>query len=158
MAKIIYEQEPQEFNHKLAEALKKIPEFEMPEWAKYVKTGPAKQRTPDDDDFWYKRAASILRQLYIRGVVGVERLRVRYGSRKKRGGRPAKFKKASGKIIRTILQQAEKAGMVEKVDKEQHGRRLTEKGRNFLDSIALTKEKSEIKSNGEENGKGIQKE
>jgi ribosomal protein S19E (S16A) len=45
--------------------------------------------------------------------------------------------KASGKMIRVILQQSEAAGLVEKVSNMQHGRRLTEKGRKFLDSIKL---------------------
>ncbi len=135
MSKKIFSQDPSEYIIKLAEALKEIPEFQIPEWAFFVKTGTSRERPPSDDDFWYTRAASILRQLYIKGVVGVGKLRVRYGSRKNRGGRPDQFRKASGKIIRIILQQAEGAGLVEKISRLQHGRRLTEKGRDFLDSI-----------------------
>lgn len=135
MAKTIFEKKPEVYIPLLADALKKIPEFNPPEWSKFVKTGASKQRPPDMDDFWYIRTASILRQLYLKGVVGVNRLRQRYGSRKNRGKKPARFYKSSGKIIRTILQQAEKAGLVEKVTKSQYGRRLTEKGRNFLDLV-----------------------
>jgi small subunit ribosomal protein S19e len=135
MAKDIFVKDPEKFIPALAEKLKKIPEFEVPAWAVFVKSGASRERPPVDDDFWYVRAASILRQLYIKGVVGVGKLRSRYGSRKDRGGRPGKFRKASGKIIRVILQQAEAAGLVEKVDKLQHGRRLTQTGRDFLDSI-----------------------
>ena len=144
MSKVIFTKEPQEFNEKLAEALKSLSEFEKPKWIGFVKSGMAKQRPPVDENFWYKRTASILRQLYLKGVVGVGKLRTRYGSKKDRGGRPSKFYKASGKIIRIILQQAEAAGLVEKIDKMQHGRRLTAKGRNFLDSIEIeSKEKVE---------------
>jgi len=139
MSKIIHIQEPQEYNKGLAEALKQIPGFEMPEWANFVKTGVAKQRPPEDLDWWYKRSASILRQLYIRGVVGVGKLRTRYGSRKDRGMKPDRFKKGSGKIVRYILQQCEKAGLVEKVDSKQYGRRLTQYGRQFLDSVKIDK-------------------
>lgn len=135
MSRIIHEQDPIEYNKAVAEALKKISEFKIPEWAMYVKSGVSKQRVPEDPDFWYKRSASILRQLYIQGVVGVNRLRTRYGSRKNRGMQPARFRKASGKMIRVILQQSESAGFVEKVERLQHGRRLTLKGRQFLDSI-----------------------
>jgi small subunit ribosomal protein S19e len=138
MAKVIYSKDAEKFVLNLAEALKKIPELEVPEWAFFVKSGSSKERPPVSIDFWYTRAASILRQLYIQGVVGVGRLRVRYGSRKNRGGRPDEFRKSGGKIIRTILQQAEKAGFVEKISKFQHGRRLTEKGRSFLDSIEVS--------------------
>ena len=130
-----------EYNDKLAMLLKEMLEFKMPEWANFVKTGVSKQRVPDDSNWWYKRAASILRQLYIHGVVGVQKLRTRYGSKKNRGVRPSAFVKASGKIIRTILQQAEAAGLVEKLDKLQHGRRLTQKGRDFLDSITVESKK-----------------
>ena len=137
MAKTIFAKDPVKFVPALAEALKKVPEFEMPEWAGFVKTGVSKERPPVGDDFWYVRAASILRQLYIRGVVGVGKLRTRYGSRKDRGGKPDEFRKASGKIIRVILQQAEAAGLVEKVARMQFGRRLTQAGRDLLDSIEV---------------------
>ncbi len=156
MAKKIFEQDPEKYIPALAEALKKIPEFEVPFWANFVKSGTSKKRPPVEDDFWYIRAASILRQLYIRGVVGVERLRARYGSRKDRGGKPAEFRKASGKIIRVILQQAERAGLVEKVSKMQFGRRLTQKGRDFLDSIEVSG-MNELNLDGEVAG-GKQKE
>ena len=147
MAKMIFAKDPVKFIPALAGVLKGMDEFEMPEWAGFVKSGVSRERPPADDDFWYVRAASILRQLYIRGVVGVGRLRTRYGSRKDRGGRACKFKKASGKIIRVILQQAEAAGWVEKMDKMQHGRRLTQAGRDLLDSIEAPME-SMIDSSG----------
>jgi small subunit ribosomal protein S19e len=137
MAKTIYAKDPEKFISALAEALKKIPEFQIPEWALFVKSGVSRERPPVGSNFWYIRAASILRQLYIKGVLGVGRIRTRYGSRKDMGGRPDKFVKAGGKIIRVILQQAESAGLVEKVNKMQHGRRLTIKGRDFLDSIEV---------------------
>ena len=137
MAKTIYVQDAEKYVPALAEALKKIPEFEIPVWAGFVKSGVSRARPPAQDDFWYTRAASILRQLYIKGVVGVGKLRTRYGTKKDRGGKPDKFRKSSGKIIRVILQQAEAAGLVEKVTKFQFGRRLTQRGRDFLDSIEV---------------------
>ena len=137
MAKDIFAKDAEKFVAGLAEALKGVAEFEVPEWAGFVKSGVSRERPPADDDFWHVRAASILRQMYIRGVVGVGRLRTRYGSRLDRGGRASKFRKAGGKIIRVILQQAEAAGLVEKVSRMQHGRRLTAKGRELLDSIEV---------------------
>jgi small subunit ribosomal protein S19e len=145
MARIVHSAESQEFNTNLAEALKKIPEFVIPDWAEFVKSSVAKKRVPEESDFWFKRSASILRQLYIKGVVGVGRLKTRYGSKKDRGMKPDKFRKASGKIIRVILQQAEAVGLVEKIDKTQHGRRLTQHGRDFLDDVANSVIKSENK-------------
>ena len=130
----MYDIEPGKYNEKLAEELKKIPEFEVPTWAYFVKTSVARERPPQDE-FWHRRAASILRQIYIRGVLGVSRLKTRYGGRKNRGMRPEEFRKGSGKIIRLILQQSEKAGLLEKATGKKSGRKLTAKGIKFLESI-----------------------
>jgi small subunit ribosomal protein S19e len=136
----VYDTPAAKYNEKLAAALKEMPEFEMPKWAEFVKTSVARERPPKEE-FWHKRAASILRQLYIHGIVGVNRLRTRYGGRKNRGVRPERFRKGSGKIIRVILQQAEAAGFVEKIKGKKTGRWLTEKGKEFLDSIGDKEEK-----------------
>jgi small subunit ribosomal protein S19e len=137
----IYELNAHEYNLKLAEALKKISEFKQPEWANFVKSGPAKERPIDDADFWYKRSASILRQIYKKNIVGVSRLRTKYGSKKNRGFKPEEFRKASGKIIRTILQQCDAAGLTEiaktikGVRGKKPGRQLTQKGKLLLEGI-----------------------
>jgi small subunit ribosomal protein S19e len=137
----VFEINAQEFNNKLAEALKSVPEFEAPAWSKLVKSGPSKERPIEEEDFWYKRTASVLRQIYKMKIVGVERLRTKYGSKKNRGMKPERFVKASGKIIRTILQQADKAGFTEiaqeikGVKGKKPGRQLTQKGKEFLESI-----------------------
>jgi len=120
----------------LAQKLKEMEEFEQPKWAVFVKTSAARERPPFESEWWWTRAASILRQLYIKGVIGTQKLRTKYGGKKDRGMRPNKFYKGSGKIIRTILQQAEKAGLVEKVKEKKSGRKLTKKGKEFLDSVA----------------------
>jgi len=130
----VYDIPAAEYNQKLAEALKEIPEFKMPDWAVFVKTSVARERPPKEE-FWHKRAASILRQLYIHAPVGVGRLKTRYGGRKNRGQKPERFRKGSGKIIRVILQQAEAAGFVEKFKGRRTGRKLTAKGKEFLDGI-----------------------
>lgn len=134
--KTIYDVAADKYNNQLAEALKKLEEFKVPEWASFVKTSVARSRPPFETDFWYKRAASILRQIYIKGVVGVNRLKTRYGGRKKRGVRPAEFRRGSGKIIRVILQQAEKAGLLMKSETKKKGRQMTKKGLEFLNKVA----------------------
>ncbi|UCD21057.1 MAG: 30S ribosomal protein S19e [archaeon] len=133
---LVHEIEPQKFISALASKLKTIPEFKMPEWAVFVKTGASRERPPEHEDWWYIRAASILRSLYVKGVVGVSRLRIKYGSKKDRGMKPEKFEKASGKIIRTILQQATLAGLVEHIKEKNAGRRLNKKGKEFLENFA----------------------
>ena len=137
----VFELNAQEYNLKLAEALKTVPEIKEPEWAKFVKSGPAKERPIDDPDFWYKRAASILRQIYKKGIIGVNKLRTKYGSKKNRGYAPEEFRKGSGKIIRVILQQTDASGLTEiakeikGVRSKRPGRQLTSKGKEFMEGI-----------------------
>lgn len=132
----VYTIPAQKYNELLAAALEKQPEFEMPEWAFYVKTGNSKIRPPMNDKWWYNRAASILRQIYLNGIVGVQRLRTKYGGRKNRGMKPEAFAKGSGKAIRVMLQAGEKAGFLEKVKEgKRFGRKLTKKGKEFLEAI-----------------------
>jgi len=117
------------------EELKKVDKIKPPKWAIYAKSGSHKVRPPEQPDFWYIRAASLLRRVYLNGPVGVEKLRTFYGGRKRRGTKPARFKKASGSVIRKLLQQLESAGFVEK-EKNGDGRKITSKGKKFLDNIA----------------------
>ena len=114
--------------------LAKMPEISMPEWAKFVKSGSHADRKPQQPDWWNTRCASLLRKIYVESKVGVGRLRNWYGGRKNRGSKPEKHVKAGGKIIRTALQQLEKAGLVKK---EKTGRILSEKGRSLIDKITL---------------------
>lgn len=135
MAKTLYDIEAGKYVNALAEKLKEEEEFQAPVWVSFVKTSTARARPPAKE-FWHLRAASILRQIYINGVMGVSKLRTRYGGKKNRGVAPSAFFKGSGKIIRVILQQAEKAGMVEKIKDKKCGRKLTKKGKEFLDEVA----------------------
>ncbi len=158
----IYDVELEKFQEKLVEELKKIKEITMPDWARFVKTGTSRERTPSQKDWWYLRAASVLRQVYVKGPIGVNKLRQHYGGKKNRGDLPEKFYKASGKIIRTILQQLEAAGFTEKKSKGIHkGRIVTNKGKSFMDKLAssLTKgNKTEKKETKQEKKDGnIQK-
>ena len=135
--KTLYDVEAGKYLDALAEKLRGMKEFEQPEWARYVKTSASRTRPPFEEGWWLKRAASILRQVYLRGMLGVGRLKTKYGGKKDRGMRPSKFRRASGKIIRVILQEAGKAGFVEIVKGKKTGRKLTKKGKEFLDSIAV---------------------
>lgn len=127
---------PQKLIEKLAEELKKNENIKPPEWSKYVKTGVAKERPPLQNDWWFLRAAAILRKVYLNGPIGVQRLRTAFGGRRRRGHKPAHHKKAGGKIIRLILQQLEKAGYVQKIEKPKKGRIVTSKGQRLLSKIS----------------------
>lgn len=119
---------------KLSEKLKDAKAVKQPEWSLFVKTGVHKEKPPTQDDWWFTRSAAILRTIYIKGPVGVSRLRGKYGGCKNRGSLPDQARKGGGKIIRVCLQQLEEAGFVEKFGKR--GRVVSPKGRSFLDNIA----------------------
>ena len=118
---------------RLSEELKKLEELTPPEWSRFVKTGAHAERPPDQPDWWYMRAASVLRRICAEGPVGVQRLRTYYGGRKHRGSSPEHFRRAGGKILRTVLQQLEKAGLVTKT--ERGGRNATPKGARMLNEL-----------------------
>ena len=107
------------------------------EWSAFVKTGVHKERVPADQDWWYMRAASVLRKVSMIGPVGVSKLRRKYGGRKNRGVKPDVFRPGSGNIIRKILQQLEASKLVEnKTNDKNKGRVITAKGSSFLDQAA----------------------
>ena len=107
---------PQELIEKVKEDLKKINEIHPPSWAPFVKTGLHKERAPSQEDWWYIRAASVLRFISVRGPIGVSKLRKKYGGKKDRGVRPSRFRVASGNILRKVLQQLEKAGLAKQAE------------------------------------------
>ena len=134
----VFDVSPHELIGKLKDELKKIDGIKAPEWSKFTKTGSFKNKPPEQDDFWYIRAASILRQLYVQGrPLGVQRLRVKYGGKKKRKSKPKHFVRGGGKIIRNILQQLEASGLIQKVTvNNQKGRMITSKGKSMIDKLA----------------------
>ena len=99
----------------------------------FWKTGWFKEFPPENPDFWYIRAASMLRKLYRRPI-GVNRFKKIYGGRSPGFVHLKHSATGSGKIIRVILQQLEKAGYVSKSSSD--GRQITNTGRSLLDKTA----------------------
>ncbi|MCA1914775.1 30S ribosomal protein S19e [Methanospirillum hungatei] len=125
---------------KAAMELKEKAEITAPEWAPFVKTGTHREMPPEDPEWWYTRAAAVLRRVYVDGPVGVERMRSVYGGKKDRGSKPSKSVKGSGSILRKSLQQLEAAGFVAK---QKNGRVITPAGASFLDGIAYSVSKEQ---------------
>jgi len=124
---------PQKLIEKMSEKLKKNENIKPPEWSRFVKTGVSTERPPMQQDWWFLRSAAVLRKVYIGGPMGTQKLRTAFGGKRRRGHKPAHHEKAGGKIIRTILQQLEKAGYVKKVDAPRKGRVITPKGQRLLE-------------------------
>jgi small subunit ribosomal protein S19e len=122
---------------KTAEALEKMSDLTPPDWSDFAKTGHSKERAPTQKNWWHIRAAAILQTIEKKGPIGVSKLRTKYGSKKNRGSRPEKFYRASGNIIRKILQQLEKAGLATKAEKGAHkGRVITQEGAKLLGKMS----------------------
>ena len=132
---------PEKANQLLASELKKIDKITPPSWASFVKTGHHKERPPENPDWWFVRAASILKNIYNHGPVGVSKMRSRYGGKKDRGRKPERFAKASGNIIRKIVQQLESAELVKHSITQHKGRIIAPQGQSLLDKVSLTKSK-----------------
>lgn len=136
MAKFL-EVNPNELIAKVADELKKDEKMSAPTWALFCKTGVSREKLPDQNDWWYTRAASILRKVAILGPVGVNKLSVKYGSKQNRGMKPERFHKASRNILRTILQQLETKGLVKQAEIGVHkGRIITKEGKDLLNKIS----------------------
>ncbi len=119
---------------KAANELKSFKVISPPEWAPFVKTGVGKELPPDRPDWWYIRAASVLRKIYLKGPIGTRRLRAMYGSKQNRGVKEERPQPGSGSIARNILQQLEAAKLIRNIPGK--GRQITSEGMAFLDNIA----------------------
>lgn len=125
-----------EFIKAYADHLKNSDKFDLPVWADTVKTAVFKELAPYGDDWYYIRAASIARKVYLRPGIGIGQLQKWYGGSYRRGVRTEHFRKASSGIIRSVLLQLEEMKVVEKT--ESGGRRVTVVGQQDLDRIAGT--------------------
>ena len=112
--------------------------IDQPDWVAFTKSGADRELPPQQDDFWYVRTASLLRKVAVRGPIGVERLATEYGGSKAGTTRYRvsgdHHAPGSRKMVRTALQQLEEEDLVETAKGE--GRRLSDEGRSFLDSVA----------------------
>jgi len=129
----VYDVPPDHIIRRVAEELRKRKEIVPPAWAAFAKTGVHKEMPPEDPDWWFTRAAAVLRRVYLDGPLGVERMRSFYGGKKNRGSRPNAFRKGSGSILRKSLQQLEAAGLI---IHDKTGRRVSPAGMSFLDNLS----------------------
>ena len=134
----LYDAPAEELIEAVAETLADEDDIEAPDWVAVAKTGVDRELPPEQDDFWERRAASLLRKVAVDGPIGVNHLRTEYGKSKQGTTRyqvrPMQKAEGSGSIIRTALQQLEAAGYVE--TSEADGRRITGEGRSLLDDTA----------------------
>jgi small subunit ribosomal protein S19e len=141
-----YDVDPRAFNRELARELKERKLVTPPDWAPFVKTGSHVERVPQEPDWWYQRAASIMRTVSLKGPIGTAKMAVLYGGRKNRGVAPDKFREAGTNIIRKCLQQLERSRLLKQVTIKSHrGRVITKEGAAILKAAAGRVSKDEIK-------------
>ncbi|RAL45203.1 unnamed protein product [Cuscuta campestris] len=133
-ARTVKDVSPHDFVKAYSAHLKRSGKMELPEWVDIVKTGKLKELPPYDPDWYYIRAASMARKIYLRGGLGVGAFQRIYGGNKRNGSRPSHFCKSSGAIARHILQQLKELNIVD-ID-PRGGRRITSKGQQDLDQVA----------------------
>ncbi|MEW5305157.1 MAG: hypothetical protein WDW38_002046 [Sanguina aurantia] len=127
----------EEFIKAYSAHLKSNDKIQLPTWVDVVKTGSYKELAPYDPDWYYVRAASIARKVYIKQGCGVGHFRNHYGGRNKRKGTvPEHFAKAAGGLVRHIMKQLESVGLLEKSNGVKGGRKITSNGQRDMDQIA----------------------
>merc|ERR1712127_286235 len=127
--------DPAQFINALAEHFKGSGKIELPEWHDLVKTATFKEMCPMDPDWYYVRAASVARKLYLRGGVGVGAFTKVYGGSSHKSVETPHFKKAARGVIRHVLHQLQELDIVGK-KKDKKGRWITRNGQRELDTIA----------------------
>jgi len=130
----VYDAPSEKLIANVAQKLKDSGSVSPPEWAEFAKTGVHTEKAPIQVDWWYTRAASVLRKVYIKGPIGTSKLAAEYGGFNDRGSKPNKAVKGSRSIIRRSLMQLESAGLVAK--NKNNGRVVTPKGQALLDNAA----------------------
>ncbi|GAB2234411.1 hypothetical protein Drorol1_Dr00003663 [Drosera rotundifolia] len=133
-ARTVKDVSPHEFVKAYAAHLKQSGKIELPEWTDIVKIGVHKELAPYDPDWYYIRAASMARKIYLRGGLGVGAFRRIYGGSKRNGSRPPHFCKSSGSIAHHILQQLYTINIIDFDTKG--GRRITSSGQRDIDQVA----------------------
>jgi small subunit ribosomal protein S19e len=124
----------QKFINAYAQFLKRQGKLAIPGWVDTVKTGASRELPPQDPDWFYVRAASVARHVYLRKTVGVGRIAKAHGSAKNRGSRPSHHVDASRSVDRKVMQALEQLGVLEQ-DEEKGGRRITQSGQRDLDRM-----------------------
>ncbi|OIR57597.1 MAG: 40S ribosomal protein S19 [Amphiamblys sp. WSBS2006] len=100
------ETSPGVFIERYAAYLRTRKDFVVPASLHGVKTGVGKKLPPEDPEWAYTRAASIVRFVYLSGENGVTcgMLRRKYGCKKDRGTKPERRSLGSGAVVRRLMQ------------------------------------------------------
>ncbi len=116
----------------LAQRLKSFETITPPSWAGFAKTAVFKQSLPQDPNWWYNRAASVLIKLSKNPALGTNKLSKEYGGRAISTSKPHHAVKSSRKIIRTIVDQLEESNIIKT---EGSNKLITADGEKLLNEV-----------------------
>ena len=118
----------------MAKHLKAEGKLFVPNCAEYIKTSHGRERAPANPDWYYIRAAAVLRRIYLRPGVGLGGLAKVFANKKNRGSQPEITCPAARGPLHWVCKSLEGLKLVAKG--KESGRVLTQTGRKRCDTIA----------------------
>ena len=118
-----------------AEQLKQEGKLFVPRCSEIVKTSHGRERAPQNPDWYYIRAAAVLRAIYLRPGTGYGGLSKRFGNKKNRGSQPEITTKAARGLLHWACRSLEGLKLVTKG--KESGHIITKEGRKRADTIAF---------------------
>lgn len=100
-----------------------------------IKTGHGRERAPQCTAWYYRRAASVLRRIAVRGCVGYGGLSKAYANLKNRGSKVERTIRAATGPLHWVCRSLEGLKLVTKGKKQGHV--ITREGRKRADSVAF---------------------
>jgi len=119
---------------RLATKLTSYEAIKQPDWAKFVKTGAHREKAPTREDWWQLRVAAVLRKVYLKGPIGVERLAAEYGGRCDHGSAPYHAVRGSRALARAVIKQLESTKLI-KIERGR-GRSVSNSGQSLVDNTS----------------------
>ncbi|TNJ26500.1 Ribosomal protein S19e [Giardia muris] len=110
--------------------------IKVPNFANFVKTGCSRKNAPACADWFYIKAASVMRHFYVSGTtpLGVSTLAGKYSHPASGRSTPHHTRDASRKVIRSIVQQF--AGQNLLLTRDGEARHISPNGRKMVEEFA----------------------
>ena len=119
----------------MAAHLKQSGKLFVPNCTELMKQSHGNQRAPENPDWYFYRAASVLRHVYIHPGTGYGGLGKAFAIKKNNGSRPEKTVKATRGLLHWVCRSLEGLKLIAKGKAK--GRVLTREGRRKADAIAF---------------------
>jgi len=119
----------------MAQQFKREGKIQVPNCADLVKTCHGRERAPQSNDWYYLRAAAVLRRIYLRPGTGYGGLGKAFAVKKNRGSKPERTIKAAVGPLHWACKALESLKLIAKGKSK--GRVLTREGRKRADTVAF---------------------